>query len=151
MRQLWKKWTVDKPVDFGDWLWEVLVVQLAARLDRLTLREVIAFIPVLILIFAYLHRIPIPPELMLVGDLFAYIDVFAMIFILGMIGRAGVVLYVLKRIVVRTFLLTNTVLNSLPRLDFRHRRVTGVRRRDFGGRTKDEDDGYVPVGSFAWA
>src|SRR5580692_6288470 len=129
MDRFWKKWTVDKPAAFGDWLWDAFVVQLAARLDRLTLREVIAFIPVLILIFAYLHRIPIPPELMLVGDLFAYIDVFAMIFILVM----------------------NTVLNSLPRLDFRHRRVTGVRRRDFGGRTKDEDDGYVLVGSFAWA
>src|SRR5271155_2186491 len=96
MKQLWKKWTVDKPAAFGDLLWEVFVVQLAARLDRRTLREVIAFIPVLILIFAYFHRIPIPPELMLVGDLLAYIDVFAMIFLLSMIGRVGVLLYVLK-------------------------------------------------------
>ncbi len=71
MKQFWKKWTVEKPAALGDWLWEVLVVQLAARLDRLTLRDVIAFIPVLILIFAYLHRIPIPPELMLLSDLLA--------------------------------------------------------------------------------
>jgi hypothetical protein len=151
MKQLWKKWTVDKPAAFGDLLWEVFVVQLAARLDRLTVREVIAFIPVLILIFAYFHRIPIPPELMLVGDLLAYIDVFAMIFLLSMIGRVGAVLYMIKQIVVRTFLIANTVLNALSRFDFRHPRATSVRRRDFGGRTKDDDDGFAPVGDFAWA
>ena len=78
-KQLWKKWTIDKPAVFGDWLWEVLVVQLAAFLDRLTLRRVIAFIPVLILVLAYAHRIPIPPELMLVGDFLAYIDIFSVL------------------------------------------------------------------------
>src|SRR4051794_5376682 len=67
-KQLWKKWTLDKPAALGDLLWEVLVVQLAAFLDRLTLRRVIAFIPVVILVLAYSHSIPIPPELMLVGD-----------------------------------------------------------------------------------
>ena len=67
-KRLWRKWTIDKPAAFGDLLREVLVVQFAAWLDRLTVRRVIAFIPVLILILAYLHRIPIPPELMLVGD-----------------------------------------------------------------------------------
>ena len=35
-RQLWKKWTLDKPAAFGDLLWEIFVVQLAAMLDRLT-------------------------------------------------------------------------------------------------------------------
>lgn len=151
MKRFWEKWTVDKPAAFGDWLWEMFVVQLAARLDRLTLRDVIAFIPVLILIFAYLHSIPIPPELMLVGDLLAYIDVFAMIFLLGMIGRVGVVLYVMKRIVERTFLLAHTVLTLLPRFNFRHRRATGVPRKDPGGQTKDEDDGWVAVDGLAWA
>jgi hypothetical protein len=151
MKQFWETWTIDKPAAFGDWLWEVFVVQLAARLDRLTLRDVIAFIPVLILIFAYLHRIPIPPELMLVGDLLAYIDVFAMIFLLGMIGRAAMVLYVMKRIVERTFCCANTVLSALRRFDVRHRRATGVHRREVGRSTKNEDDGCVGVDGFAWA
>jgi hypothetical protein len=70
-KRLWKKWTLDKPAALGDWLWDIFVVQLAAFLDRLTLRRVIAFIPVVILMLAYAHRIPIPPELMLVGDLLA--------------------------------------------------------------------------------
>src|SRR3954464_12592216 len=49
-KQFWRKWTVDKPAAFGDMLWEALVVQFAAWLDRLTLRQIIAFIPVLILV-----------------------------------------------------------------------------------------------------
>jgi hypothetical protein len=72
LKRLWKTWTVDKPAAFGDLLWEVLVVQLAAWLDRLTVRRIIALIPFVILILAYAHRIPVPPELMLVGDLLAY-------------------------------------------------------------------------------
>ena len=78
-KQLWKTWTVDRPAAFGDLLWDVFVVQLAAWLDRLTLRRIIAFIPVVILGLAYYHNIPIPPELMLVGDVLAYIDIFSVI------------------------------------------------------------------------
>jgi hypothetical protein len=44
-KQLWKSWTLDKPAAFGDWLWEILVVQLAAAIERLTLRKIIALIP----------------------------------------------------------------------------------------------------------
>jgi hypothetical protein len=95
--------------------------------------------------FAYLHRIPIPPELMLVGDLLAYIDVFA-------IGRAGMALYDMKRMVERTFRRANTFLNALRRFDFRHRQATtGVPRSDVCGRTENEDDGCAPVYGFAWA
>jgi hypothetical protein len=62
-KMLWQKWTIDKPAILGDWLWDVLVVQLAAFLDRLTVRRAIAFIPGIILVLAYCHSIPIPPEL----------------------------------------------------------------------------------------
>jgi len=86
-KQLWKKWTVDKPAAFGDLLWESFVVQLAAWLDRLTLRQIISFIPVLILVLAYYHSIPIPPELMLLGDVLAYIDIFSVILLLSILGR----------------------------------------------------------------
>jgi hypothetical protein len=147
---LWRKWTVDKPAAFGDWLWDVFVVELAAALDRVTLRDVVAFIPVVILIFAYLHRIPIPPELMLVGDLLAYIDVFAMVFLLGMIARVGVVLYVLKRTMEFAIGCVNGALTGLRRLDFRHRRANGGghRKRD-SNRAKQSDGDRLPVGMFA--
>jgi hypothetical protein len=147
---LWRKWTVDKPAAFGDWLWDVFVVELAAALDRVTLRDVIAFIPVVILIFAYLHRIPIPPELMLVGDLLAYIDVFAMVFLLSMIGRAGVVLYALKRTIDFAISCVSGALTSLRQLDFRHRRANSVGHRKRGSSQSKQSDGdYVPVSVFA--
>lgn len=149
---LWRKWTVDKPAAFGDWLWDVFVVQLAAALDRVTLREVIAFIPVVILIFAYLHSIPLPPELMLVGDLLAYIDVFTIIFLASMIGRVGLVLYVLKRSLQFAIGCVSSALASLRHIDFRHRRASSEGHRKRGSkRTKPSDDGYVPVGAFAFS
>ena len=92
-KQLWKKWTLDKPAAFGDLLWEVFVVQLAAFLDRLTLRQVIAFIPVVILVLAYSHSIPIPPELMLVGDVLAYLDIYSAILLLGLMSRVTTILF----------------------------------------------------------
>jgi hypothetical protein len=147
---LWRKWTVDKPAAFGDWLWDVFVVQLAAALDRVTLRDVVAFIPVVILIFAYLHSVPIPPELMLVGDLLAYIDVFAMVFLLSMIARVGVVLYVLKRTIEFAINCVTGALTSPRRLDFRHRRAKSEGHRKRGSNQAKKSDGdYVPVRAFA--
>jgi len=70
-KRFWRQWTIDKPAALGDWLWDIFVVELAAFLDRLTLRQLIAFIPVVILVVAYAHSIPIPPELMLLGDVLA--------------------------------------------------------------------------------
>jgi hypothetical protein len=149
-RGLWRKWTVDKPAAFGDWLWDVFVVKLAAALDRVTARDVIASIPVVILIFAYLHRIPLPPELMLVGDLLAYIDVFAMVFLLSMIARVGVVLYVLKRTIEFAISCVSGALTGLRRLDFRHRRANSEGHGKRGSdQAKKSDGDYVPVGAFA--
>ena len=151
-KQLWKKWTVDKPAAFGEMLWEVLVVQFAAWLDRLTLRQIIAFIQVVILVFAYLHRIPIPPELMLVGDLLAYIDIFSMIFLLGVLSRLSTVLFVIKQTGAAVLRLARDALARVQRLDLRHRREggTALRRRP-PRRASDEDDEGVFVHGAAWA
>src|ERR1700722_17492075 len=79
-KALWQKWTIEKPAALGELLWDALVVQFAAFLDKLTLRRIIALIPVVVVILATVHRIPIPPELMLVGDALAYIDVLSVLF-----------------------------------------------------------------------
>ena len=147
---LWHRWTVDRPAAFGDWLWDVFVVQFAAWLDRLTLRKIIAFIPVVILVLAYMHRIPIPPELLLVGDLLAYIDVFAMVFLLGMLARVGMVVYLVTRAIAGV----GAVLSSLRRLDFRHGRAGGDGRRKRGAirrKQSDRDGDDVLIGAGAWA
>jgi len=150
-KQLWKKWTLDKPAAMGDWLWEVFVVQLAAFLDRLTLRRVIAFIPVVILVLAYSHSIPIPPELMLVGDVLAYIDIYSAIFLIAVVSRAATILFALKQTAALAARLARSLLAGLQRLDFRHRREGGARRRKGAASRTGNEDEHAVIYGVAWA
>ena len=149
LKRLWREWTIDKPAAFGDWLHLILVVELAALLDRLTLRQVIAFIPVVILIVAYAHSIPIPPELMLVGDLLAYLDIFSILLLLSVIGRVSAMLYVARQVAARARGLISLARQRLRRLDSGRQSQTRSTRRP-SVKTKTEDDG-VPVFGLAWA
>ena len=151
-KALWKIWTIDKPAALGDWLWDVFVVQLAAFLDRLTLRQVVAFIPVVILVLAYTHSTPLPPELMLVGDALAYIDIFSVVFLLGILSRAATILFILKQVIARVARLASGLMTEARRLDVRHRRERatngGTRPAD---RSSDDDDAPLVIGGIAWA
>lgn len=150
-KTFWRKWTIDKPSALGDWLWECFVVQLAAFLDRLTLRKIVAFIPVVILILAYYHSIPIPPELMLLGDLLAYIDIFSMLFLLGILSRAATILFVIKQASARLSALATRLMTEARQLDFRHRRERRSNRpKKLGGRKNNPDEPLVADG-IAWA
>jgi hypothetical protein len=124
--QLWRRWTIDKPAAFGDLLWDVLVVQLAAWLDRLTIRRAIALIPIVILVVAYFHHVPIHPGVMLIGDLLAYLDIFTVIFLLSMLSRATTILFVMKQAAGSALRFANSMLARLQRLDARHRRQRGI-------------------------
>jgi len=147
-KAFWQKWTIDKPVAFGDLLWNVLVVQLAALLDRVTFRDVIAFIPVVILVWAYTHHIPLPPELMLVGDLLAYIDIFSALFLLGVLSRIATIVFLVKQASARVTGLASSLLKRVQ--DVRHRREARTRnRKRLTGSVRD-DDGEGVVG-FGWA
>ena len=148
-KRLWREWTIDKPAAFGDWLYQILVVELAALLDRLTLRQVIAFIPVVILVFAYAHSIPLPPELLLVGDLLAYLDIFSILLLLSVIARVSAILYVVRQMTERVLRLVGLARQRLRRRDSRRKtRVARTRKPFFP--PKDEDDG-VPALGLAWA
>jgi hypothetical protein len=149
-KALWTTWTIDKPAAFGDWLWDVFVVQFAAFLDRMTVRRTIALVPVLILLLAYYHSIPVSPGLMLLGDLLAYADVFSMLLLLGILSRAATILFIVKQAAARLEKLAGGLITQVRRLDFRHRRASGTRRRTRStGRSRTDDDGLV--GGFAWA
>jgi hypothetical protein len=151
-KALWKKWTIDKPAALGDWLWDVFVVQLAVLLDRLTLRQIIALIPVVIVILAYAHRIPLPPELMFVGGLLAYIDVFSVLFLLGVLSRASTVLFIMRQATARAARLVSILLERVQQLDFRHRRQGGARNwKRLTSRAKVDDDEHVVIHGAAWA
>jgi hypothetical protein len=152
MKELWKKWTIDKPAALGDWLWDVFVVQLAAILDKLTLRQVIAFIPVVILILAYAHSIPLPPELVLLGDLLAYIDIFSLLFLLALLSRVATVVFIMKQAIALAASLVSRLREGMQRLDYRHRREGGAKnRKRMTDRTKNNDDEHVVIHSVAWA
>lgn len=140
MKQYWRRWTYEVPLAIGDALWEVLVVQLAALLDRLTVRKVIAFIPVVILVLAYYHRIPIPPELTLVGDLLAYIDIFSVRFLVGALGRITTILFVVGQAAARIALVVGSVVARVQRLDVRHRRERRAATRPRCKPDRSEDD-----------
>lgn len=140
MKQWWRRWTYEVPLAIGDALWEVLVVQLAALLDRLTVRKVIAFIPVVILVLAYYHSIPIPPELMLIGDFLAYIDIFSVLFLLGVLTRVTTILFVVKQAAARIASLAGQVVMHLQRLDVRHRRQRSAPTRPRRRPDRSEDE-----------
>lgn len=140
MKQWWRRWTYEIPLAIGDALWEVLVVQLPALLDRLTVRKVIAFIPVVILVLAYYHRIPIPPELMLIGDFLAYIDIFSVLFLVGVLSRVSTILFVVKQAAARVTSLAGHAVTHLQRFDVRHRRQRSAPIRPRRKPDRSEDD-----------
>jgi hypothetical protein len=151
-KMLWQKWTIDKPAILGDWLWDVLVVQLAAFLDRLTLRRAIAFIPGIILVLAYCHSIPIPPELMLLGDLLAYIDIFSVLFLLGILSRVATILFITRQVAASVGRLAGSMMTKAQRLDFRQRRERRTKgRKPQRGWSPNDDDDPVILSGVAWA
>jgi hypothetical protein len=148
---MWQTWTVDKPAALGDWLWQILVVEFAALLDRLTLRKLIALIPVVIVIGAYWHRIPLPPELMLVGDVLAYIDIFSMIFLIGFFTRVATVVAVVSQAIDFVRRMLRRMPTALRGFDNRHRRAKDTtRRKRFTRASADDEDAAVMAG-LAWA
>ena len=150
-KQLWKRWTIDNPAALGDYLWEIFVVQLAALLDRLTLRKILAFIPVVILILAYAHSIPIPPELMLVGDVLAYFDIFSVILLLSILGRVTAVWLFTKQAAELGVKIARRVLVGMQRFDFRRSREgNGRNPKRSTGQTKLDDE-YPVIEAIAWA
>ena len=147
MKSWWRRWSYEIPLAISDALWDVLVVQFAAFLDRLTVRKIIAFIPVVILIGAYYHSIPIPPELMLVGDFLAYIDIFSVLFLLGVLSRVATIVFVMKQATARTIALMSRLTARMQRLDVRHRRARGVSTRPRRRPDRSKDD---PAPGAAW-
>src|SRR3954468_22025456 len=144
---MWKavlgEWTIDKPAAFGDLLWDVLVVQLAALLERVTFRDIVAFIPVVILVWAYTHHIPLPPELLLLGDLLAYIDIFSVLFLLGVLSRIATLMFIVRLARARAI---GLALRLLARVDLRHRREARTRNRKGSTGSARDDDGEWGAG-----
>jgi hypothetical protein len=146
---LWQTWTLDKPAKLGDWMWDAFVVQLAAFLDRLTLRRVIAVIPFVIVLLAYGHNIPLPPELMLLGDLLAYLDIVSVLLLFSILSRVSSIVFAVKQAMAGAMQVMIVARDNLLRLDVRHCRAGGRRHQVKGSKT--DDDGSPALHGLAWA
>jgi hypothetical protein len=88
---------------------------------------------------------------MLVGDALAYIDVLSVILLLTILSRVSSILFFTKHAADHALKLANRLLAGVQRLDLRHRREGGARRRRrLIGRSKPDDDNPAIAG-VAWA
>jgi hypothetical protein len=79
MRNWWRTWSYEIPLAFGDALWEVLVVQFADFLSRLTLRRVVEFVAIAMLAMAFAQTFPIDLAILFAGDTLMYLEIVVII------------------------------------------------------------------------
>jgi hypothetical protein len=69
----WRKWSFEIPLALGDALWEVLV-QFADFLSRLTVRRVLEFVAIALLVMAFALTAPIDLAFLFAGDTLMYLE-----------------------------------------------------------------------------
>jgi hypothetical protein len=74
VRNWWRTWSYELPLVLGDALWDVLVVQFADFLSRLTIRRVLKFIAIAILVMAFAQTAPIDLAFLFAGDTLMYLE-----------------------------------------------------------------------------
>jgi uncharacterized membrane protein len=74
VKNWWRKWSYEIPLAFGDALWEVLVVQFADFLARLTVRRVLEFVAIALLVMAFIQTAPIDLAFLFAGDTLMYLE-----------------------------------------------------------------------------
>jgi len=79
VRNWWRKWSYEIPLVLGDVLWEVLVVQFADFLSRLTLRRVLEFFAIVILALAFAQTFPIDLAFLFAGDALMYLELIVLV------------------------------------------------------------------------
>jgi hypothetical protein len=79
VKNWWRKWSYEVPLAFGDAHWAVLVVQFADFLSRLTIRRVLEFIAIAILVMAFAQTAPIELAFLFAGDTVMYLEFVVMV------------------------------------------------------------------------
>jgi hypothetical protein len=74
VKNWWRKWSYEIPLAFGDALWAVLVVQFADFLSRLTIRRVLEFVALAVLVMAFAQTAPIDLAFLFAGDTLMYLE-----------------------------------------------------------------------------
>src|SRR5258708_18843886 len=132
VKNWWRKWSYEIPLSVGDTLWEVLVVQFAAFLDRLTLRKVIEFVVIAMLVMAFAQTLPIDLAILFAGDTLMYLEfVVAIRLAAGKMHILDMVRFALRlaRLAMRALNAVNAPVSQLNRLrEQRTARPTRPRR-----------------------
>jgi hypothetical protein len=89
VRNWWRRWSYEIPLAISDALWDVLVVQFAALLDRLTLRRVLEFVAIAVLVMAFAQTFPIDLAILFAGDTLMYLEIVVAIRLAA--GRAQII------------------------------------------------------------
>ena len=144
MKNWWRKWSHEIPLSVGDALWEVLVVQFAAFLDRLTIRKMIEFAVITMLVMAFAQTLPIDLAILFAGDTLMYLE-----FLVAIRLAAGRIhFYQILRLALQLARLALLVLNAaisipvsrLSRLRQRHHARPAKPRRISD--SSDDDRGF---------
>jgi hypothetical protein len=86
---------------------------------------------------------------MLLGDLLAYIDIFSVFFLLGVLSRIATVLFIVRQARARGASLASRLLKRVQ--DLRHRREARTRnRKRLPGSARDDDDEGVVGFGWSW-
>jgi hypothetical protein len=138
----WRKWSYEIPLAIGDALWEVLVVQFADFLSRLTIRRVLEFITIAILAMAFAQTFPIDLAILFAGDTLMYLEIVVVI----RLTAGGELVQHMLRLAARLAQFAIRVLRAaisqpvsrINRLGERHNPARATKPRD---RSDQSDDG----------
>jgi hypothetical protein len=148
VREWWQQWTVDKPAAFGDWLWKVLVVQVAALLDRLSLRRALEIFAITLLALVFIQTFPIDLAFLFAGDTLMYLEIVTLSSLLAASIRVRALLQYLAQSLKNTW---NATFNMICRMALRVRisRQRRTRRRVAIACVKKDSNEDCPV--IGWA
>jgi hypothetical protein len=155
MKNWWNKWSYEIPLAIGDALWDVLVVQFAAFLDRLTLRKVIEFVAIAMLVMAFAQTLPIDLALLFAGDTLMYLEFLIAIRLAAGRELVAAALRLTVRLarfamhLVRVGAVHSTA--RISRLRERRSPASAARRRKAADESEDEQDFGAAWGTLAMA
>ena len=139
MKNWWRKWTYEIPLAIGDVLWEALVVQFAAFLDRLTVRKAIEFVVIAVLVMAFIQTLPVDLAILFAGDTLMYLEILVALRLAA--GRGALrAMWLFTTRLAGAALRVMTFAISRSFATIRQLRQRPVRRHKSRGRPKASDD-----------
>jgi hypothetical protein len=155
VKNWWRKWSHEIPLAFGDALWEVLVVQFADFLSRLTVRRVLEFVAIAILVMAFAQTAPIDLAFLFAGDTLMYLEFVVMIRLVAGREHVRAMLRLLARLARLAIRLSKAAVDySISRINrLRERRTAprAARPRRISDRSDDGEGFGVSWGVLAAA